>query len=262
MPGKTTNLDNETKKAWEENWQDVSVKDSLEAANYPRVQHNIEIYKSYMSKEGKTLEGGCGLGTYLIHFKNLGYDIVGVDYNAGPLLKISEYDKDIALYCADVRNLPFSDNSFKTYLSIGVIEHFSQGPGMAIDEAYRVLSPGGYFVVHVPQSSIFHKILLPVTILKRNTFLRRLFKKEPKQYYWEHYFKANELAKLLRKSGFKIVRMMPVDQEHSLINFCSLFRDKNSYDGANSLGIAVANFCRAYIPRLTAAGLIIVGRKE
>jgi len=258
---KDAQLDIETKKAWNENWRDVSVKNALEAADYPRVRQHIEIFKPFLSKDGRILEGGCGLGTYLIYFRDLGYDIIGVDYNVEPLTKIAGHNGNIPLYCADVRNLPFSDDSFKAYLSLGVIEHFSEGPDRAISEACRVLSSGGYFLLGVPRSSIFQKIMFPVNLLKRNKFVRRFFKKQPKRYYWEQYFKTGELASLLSKRGFEIVQMIPVDQEHSLMTFCSLFRDKNSYDGANKYGTMIGDLCKRYVPWLTAAGVIIICRK-
>ncbi len=259
---KDIRLDNETKRAWDENWRDVGVKEALESLNYPRVQCHIEIFKPFMPKDGKILEGGCGIGTYLIHFKNLGYDIIGADYNVDPLRKISRYDGSIPLYCADVRNLPFGDNSFKAYLSLGVIEHFSEGPDSAIAEANRVLSRGGHFIVHVPRSSILQKIMFPTNALKRSGILRKFFKKEPKHYYWEQYFKTKELADLLKKHGFEIVRLIPADHEHSLMTFCSFFRDKKSYDGPNKYGTMLGNFCKAHMPWITASGLIIICRKN
>lgn len=259
---KNTGLDIETKKAWDENWRDVSVEEALEAVKYPRVQEHIEMFKPFLSKDGKALEGGCGLGTYLIHFKDLGYDIIGVDYNVEPLTKIARHNGNIPLYCADVQNLPFKKDSFKAYLSLGVVEHFSEGPDHAINEAYRVLSPGGYFLLGVPRSSIFQKVIFPINLLKRNKFVRKFFKKEPKRYYWEQYFKIPELTGLLKKRGFEIVRMTPVDHEHSLMAFCGFFRDKKSYDGANKYGTMLGEFCKAHMPWITAASLIIICKKN
>jgi SAM-dependent methyltransferase len=51
---------------------------------------------------------------------------------------------------ADVLRLPLADNSVSAYLSMGVVEHFEEGPGQALREAARVLKAGGVALVSVP----------------------------------------------------------------------------------------------------------------
>jgi SAM-dependent methyltransferase len=49
---------------------------------------------------------------------------------------------------ADVLSMPFPDNSFGTVLIRDVLEHVDDAA--ALDEAFRVLKPGGYLLVTVP----------------------------------------------------------------------------------------------------------------
>jgi SAM-dependent methyltransferase len=259
---KDNTIDRITKDAWEDNWDYISIEKTLEIFNYPRVKKQLELYKSYLPQNAKILEGGCGVGLYLIHLNRLGYNVVGVDYNLRPLVKIAGYDKSLRICCGDVSHIPFSDCSFGAYLSLGVIEHFTEGPKSAIQEACRVLSERGYFIVQVPRLSIFHKIKYPLALLKRNARLRKIFRKPTKAYYWEQYFKVSELKNLLENSGFDVLKIVPVDHEHSLLILSSLFRDRNSFDGANRFGVIMGEICSRLLPWITASEMIFICRKK
>ena len=250
-----------TKKAWDENWKGINTQQILEIFEYPRVKKQIEIFKSYLPKNKRILEGGCGPGPYLVYFRGLNYNIIGLDYNYDPLVKISNYNARIPVVCADVLNIPFSNNSFGAYLSLGVIEHFTGGPEPAIKEAHRVLETGGYFIISVPRFSIFHKLKFPVRFLNRAKWLRRIFKKPPTDYYWEQYFKISELAGAVKRNNLEIIKIFPVDHAHALLAAFSIFRDKSAYDGVNGLGIALARFLEKYMPWSTAAAIIMICRK-
>lgn len=255
--------DKQTKEAWKENWQDVSVEKALEIFTYPRVQEHVAIFSQYLPKGKLILEGGCGVGPYLIYFKQQGFQMVGLDYNEEPLKKIHAYAPYIPLLNADVEHLPFPDAHFGAYLSLGVIEHFSQGPASAIEEAFRVLLPGGYFIVMIPSFSIFNRMRYPLDALKQNSLLRKVFGKKEKKQYWERYFKVKELSGLLERYGFRVKQVVPVDQEHSLMTFCPhLFRDPSLYDGANARGRKWGKFCQKSMSWITAASIIFIARKE
>ncbi|MFH0732437.1 MAG: class I SAM-dependent methyltransferase [Candidatus Omnitrophota bacterium] len=256
------NLDNLTKKAWEKNWQDIAVAQIMEIFKYPRVQRKVEVFRQYFPTGKKILEGGCGLGAYLIYFRDLNYDVIGLDYNFTPLAEILTYKPHTPVICGDVANMPFLSGSFGCYLSLGVIEHFSAGPQKAIKEAYRVLERGGYFILTVPRLSIFHKLKQPLMLLKKLKWLRKLLNKKSTNHYWEQYFKITELAGVIKKNNFKIVKIIAADQEHSLVAFSPVFRDKKSLDGANRLGVSLAMFLQRHMPWSTSADTTIICRKE
>ena len=251
----------ETKQAWDENWQGHEVEKLMEIFEYPRVKKQLDLYYKYLPKDKKILEGGCGLGPYLLYLYKKGYDIVGIDYNEAPVKKIKEFDGSVNVDVMDVRKLTFEDNVFGAYLSLGVIEHFPEGPEVAVSEAYRVLSLGGVFLVQVPIMNIFLALMTPFELIKRNKFLRKIMKREAKVYYWQQYFKADKLKEILEDVGFEIVEIKPMDHEHSIISFSKIFRDKNTYDGANFRGLAFSRFCEKYLPWLTAANMILVAKK-
>ena len=50
----------------------------------------------------------------------------------------------------NVLNLQYETSSISGYISLGVVEHFQEGPEQALAEAYRVVKPGGVGVISVP----------------------------------------------------------------------------------------------------------------
>jgi SAM-dependent methyltransferase len=256
-----TTINNNTKKAWDINWQPHSIERLMEIFTYPRVKKQLVLYEKYLPKNERILEGGCGLGPYLIYLNRKGYNITGIDYNEEPLKKIKEYDNSLNVEVMDVKNLSFADISFGGYLSLGVIEHFPEGPGRAIEEANRILKIGGIFIVQVPIMNIFLMMRYPLELLKRNKLIRKILGKGEKTYYWQQYFKARRLKELFMERGFEIIEIIPMDHEHNIISSFGFFRDKKSYDGANKKGLAFSRFCERYLRWLTAANMVFVCKK-
>ncbi len=254
--------DQETKKAWEKNWEGVSMKDVLSIFGYERVKDQMRIFTRVLPRSGKILEGGCGLGPYLIRLRQLGYDVEGVDYNDGPIRKLLEYDPTLPVRVGDVTALPFPDDHFQAYLSLGVIEHFTQGPGKAIREAHRVLKPGGVFLVAVPTCHIFMRIAAPVRFLKSRAWLRKLFGKADDEHYWEQYFKRRDLVRILGENGFEVNEIHPLDHAHVLLSTFGFLRDRKTYDEASPWGLKIGAWCAKYLPWSTAAQMTLVCHKR
>jgi hypothetical protein len=81
-------------------------------------------------------------------------------------------------------------------------------------------------------------------------------------YYWEQYFKKNELKAVLEQEGFAIKGVYPLDHTASVLSFSNLFRDKNQYDEVNRVGLALGRWCEAHLPWITAAQMLFVCVKE
>ncbi|MBI2620463.1 MAG: class I SAM-dependent methyltransferase, partial [Ignavibacteriales bacterium] len=108
------------------------------------------------------LEVGCGLGTDLLQFARAGARVVGVDLTPASVVLVQ---RRFALemragnvLVADAENLPFSDGSYDTVYSFGVLHH-TPHTQKAIDEIYRVLKPGGEAIV-----MLYHKMSLHVML--------------------------------------------------------------------------------------------------
>ena len=76
------------------------------------------------SKKGDLLELGCGSGRHLVFARDLAFSTVkGIDYALG-LVDICK-EKNLDVECADLRDLPFDEQSFDLLLCIAVLQHLT-----------------------------------------------------------------------------------------------------------------------------------------
>lgn len=85
------------------------------------------------------LEAGCGGGQAMNYCLKLNYHVVGIDISKKMLqtCKRNAEHESVSFVLADTRFLPFTDNSFDTCLSLGVIEHLN-AQNLAFNELCRV----------------------------------------------------------------------------------------------------------------------------
>ena len=197
------------------------------------------IFK-YMPQEGKILEAGCGLGRYVAYLADRGFDIEGIEINPETVAAVHRIRPDIRIRVGDVTRLPYADNSLAGIISLGVIEHFIEGPQVALCEIRRVLKSEAYAIVTVPSFNLVRKIKAFsgyrrfMETLKGSEILRRLFFRMPRpgvtdaapilnyQIYrqagrfFEYRFSKREFESLLLTSGFELVESVPIAQMDGL----------------------------------------------
>jgi SAM-dependent methyltransferase len=97
----------------------------------------------------KVLEIGCGSGADLLQFAKHGAIVTGVDLTAKHVeLARTRLGNLAAIHQADMRHLPFEDESFDYIYSHGVLHHCDE-PERVVREMFRVLRPGGRINIHV-----------------------------------------------------------------------------------------------------------------
>lgn len=99
------------------------------------------------SWEQPVLDMGCGRGEFARAAVVTQLD-VGLDRDQRHVKLAARTGKYAALHVGDARQMPFDSDSFATVLSISVLEHVAD-PQAAIDEAFRVLKPGGVLVATI-----------------------------------------------------------------------------------------------------------------
>jgi len=124
----------QTRVEFEDEWSRSNIEDLVNTNNYRRAKEERRIYEHYIPKNELILEAGCGLGPKVIYFKKQGFRIIGVDFVHSALKRLKQFDPATRLATCDIHDCPFRDNSFGTYLSYGVVEHFPHGPEEAIKE--------------------------------------------------------------------------------------------------------------------------------
>lgn len=162
---------------------------------------------------GRLLEAGCGPGQWVQFFDKLGHTTIGVDYASTALLAGKHTNTALRLLVADLRRLPFGNESFDYIYSNGAVEHDIAGPEAALREFHRLLSPSGWLMCSVPCLNIERRLLLGWLVarnwLKRRPWLRRLARKtEPFEFY-QYVYSPGTYLSILQRCGFEVQALRP-----------------------------------------------------
>lgn len=96
---------------------------------------------------GKALDIGCGFGASLVFLKEqYGLDVYGIDSAPPAVEKAAKLIGGDKAFCADACALPFENESFELVLLECVLTLISE-PEQALQEALRVLKPGGALII-------------------------------------------------------------------------------------------------------------------
>lgn len=93
-------------------------------------------------KKGKFLELGAGSGEMLIQFKNLGFDVEGLDLDPKAVKRAKQ--KKLQMFQGDIFSKRFKANHYDVIFSSHFIEHVPD-PVKVMKEALRILKKGGCF---------------------------------------------------------------------------------------------------------------------
>jgi len=155
----------------------------------------IRTLVSVLPQDGKILEAGCGTGWAVAALQEHGFDIEGVDYSEPLIEEVKKYKPELPVSVGDVCNLQVPDSYYAGYVSIGVIEHRLDGPEPFLQEAYRVIEPGGIACIAVPYFN-------PARRVKAR--LGRYSSSSNNLEFYQYGFSKQEFAKYLTEHGFSL----------------------------------------------------------
>ncbi|MBX3011962.1 MAG: class I SAM-dependent methyltransferase [Caldilineaceae bacterium] len=137
---------------WDTQWQaQMPTRQTLSTIKETLV---TRVTRRYLKpEEGVILEGGCGKGHHVAALTNHGYECIGIDFAEQTVDFLHKTVPQLDIRLGDVHALPFADNTFMGYWSLGVIEHFWEGYTRIAQEIQRVLKPEGYLFITFPYMS-------------------------------------------------------------------------------------------------------------
>ncbi len=139
------------------NNQIVSVDDFISDENWEKVTTSFDLFKDNPKPIKIDKLGGPRISELIEDFA---VDGIAINLGSGQ----DDYDGfvniDLGSYkpvdiVADLKDIPFNDNSVELVASNSVLEHIYDFQKV-IDEVYRILTPTGYFYLCVPSSCLRH----------------------------------------------------------------------------------------------------------
>ena len=172
---------------------------------------------------GKLLDLGCGTGRLCAHFAAKGFECVGVDLSDQMLAKARDDAPDATFLKANLVELAdVAERSFDyaacLFSTLGMVRG-ADNRAKVIANAFRVLKPGGQFVLHV-HNSYFRGLGWKRVAVQR---LKTLFGTAtagditmPQAYGGApltlHHFTRREVTRLLESVGFAVKEVRAIDE--------------------------------------------------
>jgi SAM-dependent methyltransferase len=187
-----TEHDRTGRESWERLW-----KSRKRFHVYENIVRTIEALVPLSN--ARILEVGFGRGATLLVCAEKGAEVAGVDYAESAIGHCRQLQKEmglqnkIELLQGDARSLPLPDRRFDVVYSVGLLEHFT-APEELLREQCRVLKPGGFLLVHVPQKYSLYTPVKQMLIAMRKWPYGR----------WETQFSVRDLKRVLSSCGLNV----------------------------------------------------------
>ena len=114
------------------------------------------LFAARLARRRRVLDIGCGAGYGSAELANTATSVTAVDISpeAIALAQSSYAAPNLQFLAASATSIPFPDSSFDLITCFEVIEHIHDWPAL-LNEAHRLLSPGGQFIVSTPNKSYY-----------------------------------------------------------------------------------------------------------
>jgi len=170
--------------------------------------------------QGRLLNAGCAHGPDFLPFRQ-GFELHGVDFAVEMLRLAQKYSGKFAfspdLAVADVRCLPYADESFDWAIAVATYHHIKGKDNQlkALEELKRVLKPGGEAFI-----TVWNRWQPRFWFSRRETLVPwRTGEKTLYRYYY--LFSYAELERLAKKAGFTVLQSFPESGYRFPIKFFS-----------------------------------------
>lgn len=164
-------------------------KEVLQTRDYETTR---KILSETYPNRGTLIEIGCGMGYLLKFFQSDGWNTIGIEPNAG-LSAYGQRELGLKTLEGTLDEAKFEANSVDVAVMMHVIEHVPD-PMSTMIEVFRILKPGGLFVLETP---------------RYDTLMFRILRHRERSVSCNghiFFFTTDTLARMAVKSGFRVFR--------------------------------------------------------
>lgn len=243
---------------WDTHWNiNELIRNRILAVNDTFVSR---ITRKYLSqRDGIILEGGCGWGQYVASLFNNGYKAVGIDFACNTVRIMNRFVPELVIIPGDVRRLPFHDNLFAGYWSLGVIEHFRQGYEELALEMLRVIRNNGYLFITFPYMS-------PLRRMKGRLGLYKLSGSGSVENFHQYALNSELVIRDFEKIGFKLIKVIPHDAttglQHEVIRLRKVFQKLLDYGPACRWAGYIQTIVNRSMSRMVGHCILLIFKKD
>lgn len=173
-----------------------------------RSEHDLARIDARVPERGKLLDVGCGVGYLLRTAQAEGWEVAGLDLDQAAVDIAKQAGLDVHWATAD--EMSFPEATFDVVTLLNVVEHLPW-PHSTLTAIYRVLKPGGMFVLETPTDnfSLKHvaRLLFRLSGGKITTPVRFLYSSRYKGGHVYRYSQST-ITLLLEKFGFRVEEIL------------------------------------------------------
>ncbi|MDR1303774.1 MAG: class I SAM-dependent methyltransferase [Verrucomicrobiales bacterium] len=141
--------------------------------------------------KGRILDIGCAFGYLLHEARQRGWKPEGIELS-GRAVAYARDELKLKIHSAPLRENQFPAATFNAVIMNDVIEHYGH-PAQEVREVYRILAPGGAYLLHTPNFASWWRLLMR----------RQWVHLKPEEHLY--YFAPATISRLLRHYGFEVV---------------------------------------------------------